>query len=256
MSVLLSRYSGRALMVPFSAYFDASGTCDSQVLTVAGFVSTVNKWMRFEKEWTSILRREGIKVFHMTDFVSSKREFAEGWKGATERRRVFISDLATCIRRNVNKSFRSTLVVRDYKKVNAVFNFGNSPGLPYAFCSLMCAYTLRRWAERKKAEKRLLYYFEDGDKGKGDFERLHQRIYHTSPIFLTKEQSVPLQAADFAAWKLKTAVQEAIKPDHSFEKGVNLLRSIEVLKAIPKDGGVISEPVLLKLSERFQFQRR
>jgi len=243
-------------MVLFSAYFDASGTCDSQVLTVAGFVSTVNKWMRFEEEWTTILKREGIKVFHMTDFVSSKREFAEGWKGATARRRAFISSLASCIQRNVNKSFRSTLVVRDYKTVNAVFNSGNNRGLPYALCSIICTYTLRRWAERKKADKRLLYYFEDGDKGKGDFERLHQRIYHTSPLFLTKDQSIPLQAADFAAWKLKTAVQEAIKSDHTSEKGVNLLRSVEVLKKIPKDGGVISEPLLLKWCETYQFQRR
>ena len=52
-------------MASFSAYFDASGTSDTQVITVAGFVSTVKKWIRFEEEWQAILRREGVKVLQL-----------------------------------------------------------------------------------------------------------------------------------------------------------------------------------------------
>lgn len=219
-------------MTNFSAYFDASGTVDSRVLTVAGFVSTVRKWERFAQEWNSVLAREEIRIFHMTDFVSDKGEFANGWKGQTDRRRVFVDDLAKCLYRNVNKSFRTTMVVDDYNKVNSVFLLSERDGTPFSLCSLMTVYSLWQWAKRKGAEKQLHYYFEDGDKGKGDFERSHSRIWGDPPLFLTKEQATPLQAADFAAWKLKAAVQGAIKADHTIEKGRNLLRSIDVLNEV------------------------
>jgi hypothetical protein len=53
MFVLLSGYFACAAMIASSAYFDASGTVDSPVLTVAGFVSSVKKWIRFEQEWNT-----------------------------------------------------------------------------------------------------------------------------------------------------------------------------------------------------------
>ena len=153
MSVMLSRYSERTLMVPFTAYFDASGTSNTDVITVAGFVSTVKKWARFERSWQTILKRERVTCFHMTDFVSNKGEFASGWKGKTERRRVFVGELASCIRDNVNKSFRITMVVKDYDKVNKVFDLGNGPGVPYALCSIMRAYKLRLWAKKREGRQ-------------------------------------------------------------------------------------------------------
>jgi hypothetical protein len=56
----------------FTAYFDASGTSKATVITMAGFVSRVNKWERLEDEWPQPLP-SGITSFHMTDFVSSRR---------------------------------------------------------------------------------------------------------------------------------------------------------------------------------------
>ena len=70
----------------FSAYFDASGTKRSPILTVAGFVGRASKWERFNREWNEILVREGVGFMHMTEFVSSRSEFSS-WKGQTDRRR-------------------------------------------------------------------------------------------------------------------------------------------------------------------------
>src|SRR2546429_1238415 len=87
-SLLFSRYSEDfliAMITGYSAYFDASGhPSRGKVLTVAGFVSTVEKWARFDLQWNTILGSENIKVFRMTDFVSSQGEFATGWRGQTE----------------------------------------------------------------------------------------------------------------------------------------------------------------------------
>jgi hypothetical protein len=80
----------------FTAYFDASGTRNSRVITVAGFVSRVNKWKRFEAEWSEILSNAGVSWFHMTDFVSSLGEF-KGWKGESKKRIDLLDSLIACI---------------------------------------------------------------------------------------------------------------------------------------------------------------
>jgi hypothetical protein len=114
----------------YVAYFDASGHSNRQkVVTVAGFVSTVKKRARFDIEWNAFLENEGIDIFHMTDFASSQRQFA-GWKGQSDRRRVFIEQLVQCVRKNVNKAFRTSLLIDDFNEVNRIFRLEETIGRP------------------------------------------------------------------------------------------------------------------------------
>jgi hypothetical protein len=83
-------------------------------------VSRVGKWDRFDSEWSAILAREGVKSMHMTDFASSKKQF-KSWRGQSERRRKFISDLTDCIKRNTNKGFATSVYVSDYNEVDAEY---------------------------------------------------------------------------------------------------------------------------------------
>lgn len=246
-------------MAFFTAFFDASGHSDdpvNKVMTVAGFVSTIDKWIKFESEWNAILKAEGIAIFHMTDFVSSQGEFSVGWKGATDRRRVFIERLSACLSANVIKSFRSTLVIADFNKVNRQYKIEERLGRPYAFCAMMCAYTLRQWADREPASKPLLYYFEDGDADKGNFDAWHERTYGERPRFQNKRQAVMFQAADFAGWKMRSAVQGSIKANHTLAKGQQLLKSVAVLNTIPKEAGVVTEGVLLQYCSAYKVPKR
>jgi hypothetical protein len=246
-----------AMFTAYSAYFDASGHPDQQnVFTVAGFVSTVKKWTRFDKEWKAILKSEGIETFHMTDFVSSKGEFAVGWKGETDRRRTLIARLAKCLQNNVNKSFRATLVMPDYVAVNGVYKLEEFLGRPYTLCSMLCVYTLRKWAKKKKAVNKLLYYFEDGDKDKGNFEQMHKAAYKINPKFLDKTEAIAFQAADFAGWKIRSSIEGAIKNNHTLEKSVRLLQSVEMLLTIPKDAGVLNREALMKYCAGYKITKR
>jgi hypothetical protein len=246
-------------MAFFTAYFDASGHSDdpvNRVMTVAGFVSIIDKWIKFETEWNAILKSEGITLFHMTDFVSSRGEFAVGWRAKTDRRRIFIERLAACLASNVIKSFRATLVISDYNAVNQEFMIEETLGKPYALCAMMCAYTLRQWAESEPVSTPLLYYFEDGDADKGNFEAWHERTYGERPRFQNKKQAVMFQAADFAGWKMRAAIQGSIKADHTLAKGQQLLRSVAVLSTIPKEAGVINKPVLLQYCSTYSLPNR
>ena len=173
------------------------------------------------------------------------------WVNSRERR-----SLSVCLVKNVNKSFRATLVLDDYDKVNKRFALEETLGKPYALCAMLCAHKLRQWAKNKRAEKTLLYYFEDGDKDKGTFDKWHAREYGDPARFLSKQKAVGFQAGDFAGWKMRSAVEGSIKANHTLEKGIQLLRSVSMLKKIPKDAGVMTESVLLKFCQRYKVPAR
>src|ERR1039457_2466847 len=242
----------------YVAYFDASGHSNRQkVVTVAGFVSTVKKRARFDIEWNAFLENEGIDIFHMTDFASSQRQFA-GWKGQSDRRRVFIEQLVQCVRKNVNKAFRTSLLIDDFNEVNRIFGLEETIGRPYAVCGRQCLHSVCLWAKRKNAEGQLRCYFEDGDKDKGNFEENAKTWGKIKPMFLPKERAAAFQACDFAGWKYRTSITNALANDHTREKGMRLLDSVAALRAIPSKGGagVLNRASLLEFCRRFRVPPR
>jgi hypothetical protein len=247
-------------MAIFCAYFDASGHPDeTDVLTVAGYVATVDSWVRFDREWQEILQAEGVSAFHTTEFVSSKGEFAT-WSGKepekVERRRKFVENLMGCVQNNCARFFRASLYIPDYERVDKEFVLSEAIGRPYAVCSSSVAYSLRIWANDLGVLDTLLYYFEDGDKDKGNFEAVHKTAFGIKPNFRQKSQALAFQAADFNAWKMRTALQESNKPTHTLEIGSNLLRSIAVLENVRKEAGVLNEWSLRTFCERMRVAKR
>src|ERR1035441_1359120 len=100
----------------FDAYFDASGDRNKSVLTMAGFVSRKKKWERFEDTWKALLPPT-VNMFHMTDFVNSRKGW-ESWKGPehSQRRAVLIDNLAECIKSATNKGFAQSVRISHYEE--------------------------------------------------------------------------------------------------------------------------------------------
>lgn len=243
-------------MAMFSAYFDASGHPDQHdVLTVAGYAASANSWTQFEKQWDDILKSESVRAFHMTDFASSGGEFVE-WKGDSERRRTFTEKLAQCINENCQHLFRVSVVISDYRKVNQAFLLAETVGHPYTLCCLQIVFDLRTWANELGALNTLLYFFENGDKDKGDFETRHKGIYGNTPVFLDKSRTHAFEAADFAAWKMRTALHEANKSDHTPAVGQDLLRSMTILAGVRKEAGVLNAASLRTFCEMLSIPAR
>jgi hypothetical protein len=258
-SVLFSRYTDDALMamfIKYSGYFDASGHPDQhEVLTVAGFVSSVKKWMRMEQEWNRILKEYGVKYFHTTEYVSSAGCFTD-WKNQSAKRKEFQDKLWACIIRNTNKACRASVIIKDYEEINAVFALEERLGRPYAICAASCLYSSRQWAKRKHSERATLYYFEDGDKDKGDFQRVAKQDGLPVPLFLPKDECVAFQVADYAAWKMRSSIAGALKPDHTIEKGLRLLESVKDLRQIPWSAGVMNKEAMFKYCQFANVPRR
>src|SRR5678815_506001 len=64
-------------MTNYTTYFDASGTPrDTAMMAVGGFISNVDDWKTFDKDWNRVLTKAKVPYLHMKRFVAHKDPFA------------------------------------------------------------------------------------------------------------------------------------------------------------------------------------
>lgn len=239
------------------AYFDASGHPDQhEVLTVAGFVSRVEKWDRFDREWPKILRAEDVSSFHATDYASGQGEYAK-FNGDPERRDRFQHKLTECIKKNTNKAIRSTLILTAYREVDRVYKLRETIGPPYAVCAMQCLREAVEWARKKNCENTMICYFEKGDKDQGEFEKIAKRAFPSVRVeCLRKHGAVAFQAAGFAAWKTKKNIQQWMGESYSIDQKDRLFESLGSLNNIPTKAGILTGESLFGLCILLGVERR
>lgn len=196
-----------------AAYFDASGHQDDQkYLVVAGFVSSPQEWVNFDRLWGERLRQDGIQFFHANEFAHSIGQF-NGWRGDEARRRSLTADLMDIIKRHVFRMFGSVVInevlneeiseqTREQYLINA-----------YSLAGRSCAADLRQWLLKERWQTVPELIFEDGDIGKGLLRRTLVRDGFAEPIFRPKKDTetqdgmviqalTPLQPADWLAYEI------------------------------------------------------
>jgi hypothetical protein len=185
-----------AIMTEYAAYFDDSGHPDDQeAVLVAGFIASEHDWLLFEREWQEILDREGMEIFHMTDFEKSKV-----WP--QYKKDAILSRLVNTIKIRTVKSISQGVLMEDYKQINGQRAFEETVGPPYALAGRTVAKSLNDWKAKFAPEDKLLVFFEDGTKHKGAFIDAMERDQLPCPAFIKKREATPLQAADLLAWEM------------------------------------------------------
>jgi hypothetical protein len=183
-------------MTEYAAYFDDSGHPDDQeAVVVAGFIASEHEWLLFEREWHEILDREGMESFHMTDFEKSKV-----WP--PHKKEAVLRRLIDTIRVRTVKSISSGVFMSDYRQINEQRAFEETVGTPYALAGRTVTKALNDWKSSLASDDKLLVFFEDGTKHKGDFIDAMKRDELPCPAFLKKREATPLQAADLLAWEV------------------------------------------------------
>ncbi len=204
------------MVMATTGYFDASGKMDTPVLSIAGFVAPINTWSKFEQAWEKVLKREGVTIFHATDFASSRREF-EGWKNDRCRRNRFLHDLGVVLRNSVNEIFMINIETEAWKAVNEEYMLEETFHSPYALAGFTIVNLVRAWRSKHNLQAPIEYVFEDGDEGWDGLVSLCESHCRVTPIRLPKSKAVPCQAADMVAWKNRIACTEAMKHQPSHE---------------------------------------
>lgn len=249
-------------MAMFSAHIDESGTPDDShvVLTVAGFVSSVEKWARFELEWKKILKQAGLPegtIFHMSKFARGLPPYQE-FEGQSKRKAALVSSLVRCTRRNVNKAFSCTVALRDWERLNQRYCISESLGYPYPFCGRMCVGAVMQWARKKNATN-IEFFFEDGATHRGQLKKiLNANNDGIEPIFRSKETMTQFQAADLLAWKSRRTIADVVR--YARPGDIDLYNSIQnslaEIKSIPHKYGVHTYESMERIAQRGRIPLR
>lgn len=193
----------------FAAYFDDGGHPDSDMLLIAGFLSSADQWLLFENEWRDALEQCSLPretCFHMTDFMAGAKQF-KGWSKNQKHR--LLDKLVHIAAVRCRKHFSETVFMDNYRQVNDKYALQECHGAPYGLLGRNLNARLSHWLKAQGSDARLLIFFEDGSKHKGDLLDNCQRDGLPTPTFRKKCELIPLQAADMLAWIIGKNMEKA-----------------------------------------------
>jgi hypothetical protein len=245
----------------FTAYYDESGSPDALAVVVAGFVASDDQWREFERNWNESLNEFGISHFHAVEFAQSVGEFGK-WKGHEKtpvlqlERQRFLRQLLAHIKLRARFCCSHIVRMADYRKVNGAYFLAAVQ--PYALCGRTAVASVSAWASRSEIpENQIRHVFEDGAKHKGFLQKRLIKDKGFNPIFMKKDEAVPLQAADLLAYETLLGIRSI------FEKGVidfdELRYPLRMLDEVPHrmiDWGTYSEKDLENFCLNARIPRR
>lgn len=188
-----------------AAYFDESGTHDGSVaVTFAGYSGSPDVWTSFTHEWIALLGQYGLPYFHMSDYVARVPPYD---KFSDQQRIALVSLLIAIINKHDLAGTAVALKRADFGVV--------LPGAegrandPYYMLMMRAMVDILLYASVRK--QRVLFTFDRRQKVAELAGMLHEAMLQVHPwlkavlsdgtVFGSKEEYVPLQAADLLAYE-------------------------------------------------------
>lgn len=247
----LGRQWKRGIFVMLTGYFDESGApIEEPGFAVGGCVAQTGRWLKFNRQWEEVLAVFRVPYFHMREFAHSVGPF-ESWKGNEGRRKAFLTRLVKVAKTNVNFETCCTLLMKDYKIVDADYALSeNAP--PYVLCALRCVDVVTKWALSQGHKKDdIRFVFEDGPNPKGPLYDWMKKMGYIAPIFEPKQKHRAFEVADFVAWEHTKVIRKISAQDFS-----DFRKSLQELMKIPHKSGIYIESQLREMCEVNAFKRR
>jgi hypothetical protein len=199
---------GDLLMIlgPLTLYADASGKKRDALITVGGFVSTVDEWKLFDTEWSLALRENDLDYFHMVEFAHSVGQFKKGWKGNEPKRQAFLNRLIGILAFRAKFSVGAGVLMSAYREVDQVYELHERFN-PFPLCGITCVDQAVQYRDRAAQYSPIEFIFERGDEDRGQLIAGMKRFVQQEPIFRCKKKTPALQAADFTAYEQHLATR-------------------------------------------------
>jgi hypothetical protein len=247
-----------ATMATLTAFCDAAGHPEGEhTLIVCGYVAEAAGWTEFEQQWKNALADVGITgPFHMAEFMACEKSFA-GWKPRVDDRVALLKKLISIIRINVLQAFSETIRLDDWREVNKAYQLEESHCTPYSLAGFFVMdRTIRWWGRERPEDSMTEFVFEEGDKHKGDFIWMMERIVRqnrtelgiVTPVFKPKALA-PLQAADLDGWIMRRAFKVEITKEPERSLPAALVEAMMEIGRIPHISGDLGQEHITKFCE-------
>lgn len=249
----------------FTLYCDDSGTHKASDIAVAGcYISTVEQWAHFKRNWKEVDEREHFGVFRMADFVAKKKQFAPPeWQDEEKRNRT-IRALISTIRTRTQIGFSVAILKSAYDKVilpsDLRDRFGDNH---YALAVRICTGLVDSWRQKYGYREPVEYVFDRCSEGKGDIDAMFNvlvkggedalgryGIYKDCWSFQDKADTVPLQAADIWAYENFRYMRDCFVPSLESKNIRRPRRSYSELRKSPVEVRYHVRHTLEKLLEQ------
>ena len=203
---------------------DESGIHDgSPVLTVAAYVGMPSVWRDWTKAWNR--QKKPIKVFHATDCAALRGEFKDWDK---EERDSYVAKLLPVIGQANLLSFVAGIVMDDYNEVEKEYpEIVAYLGNPYTACFQWVVHEIIDGFSRSGIKDRIAFFHEENE-FRGDalscFDFLKKEYYPDRALSLkhgSKQDYVPLQAADILAYEGNKRLRNTKRPDRRAWMAIN-----------------------------------
>jgi hypothetical protein len=225
-----------------TVYVDDSGTdTRSQIAAAAFCVSTVDKWLDFERRWRRIADRAGfrLKDFHMTEFAACRRghrcatctrgktaKVEHPWQMWSELKRKFvITQMVATLVDCVECGFGIAHTKKDYEKYIRDSPVRSLVAYPvaddhYTFAVQQCGGQLAKWRAENNRKDPITFVFDNASRkerkeidevffaGYNDSRPLENGVEQVfEPIgvsFENRRDTPQLLSADMVAWTIAT----------------------------------------------------
>jgi hypothetical protein len=194
-------------------YFDEAGGSDCGFTFVCGWISSIERWEKFEIDWKLLLSFHDLPYFHMKEFSQSLGPFGK-WKNSEGSRRKFLMQASDVIHTVAQRAFICGVQHEAFKTIHKEYPISFSS--PYAFAGRICIAWANAWCRLTQASLNVKYVFEDGGPDKSGLiasisrypVELSRPIFEPSRLIRGKKGSmrpgvVQLQAADFLAYEIR-----------------------------------------------------
>jgi hypothetical protein len=201
-----------------TAYFDESGhSASTRVVCMAGAVGPPSSWTRVREEWSAILAKHGVRVFHMADFENRFGEF-EGWND--ERRHALLSELLAVLDNTMLISVGTAVLVEDFENLESRTRAGLMD--PWYLCLQMCLTDVAQTVlivtkEELWDTKRCAVFLEHQSefwRAPLLFSQMLEREAFAERIrifgYATKQSCVKVYLADLIAYELRKHVENCL----------------------------------------------
>lgn len=228
-----------SVVAVFTVYLDESyGPVDAY--SVAGYVGTVEEWIKFERDWKGMLKTEQVDYLHKRELEHCEGQFKK-WKTLSKEEqaanKLRVNKQASgIIRRRASAGFGFSVIKSEWDRVDKGMWASWYGENFYAAGALNCMRTIvSKWAVEFNHEEPIRYIFERGAEGAHEVDRM-LRIFdrYDSLRFayrlggwsferkkdeVIKGVSYPgviqLQAADFLAYEVYRDMEHRIIGDQS-----------------------------------------
>lgn len=145
---------------------------DPLIYTVAGCLSTIEKWSRFGKQWKSALKSRGLDHFHMAKFESRIGEYAD-WSEQT--RHGFFRRLKRIIKENTLYNVTLSVNCADYDELITGEMRTEWGKTYYGFDVRVLMKTFSEWADENDYHGTIHYVFAEVKGQGGELDRIFTR---------------------------------------------------------------------------------